>query len=78
MVNINWKTAVVAVLGVIVAYEILKRDALKGAATIGSAINPVSQGNIFNQGVNSVGAAVTGDKSFSLGSWLYDVTHPGK
>lgn len=41
----------------------------------GEAINPASTNNIVYRSVNGVGAAVTGNQSFSLGSWLYDITH---
>ena len=42
---------------------------------IGAAVNITSDQNLAYKGVNAVGAAVTGDTSFSLGSWLYDLTH---
>lgn len=45
---------------------------------VGQAINPVSDQNIFYRGVNSLGAALTGDDGFNLGSWTYDVLHPEK
>jgi hypothetical protein len=41
------------------------------AAQAAQAVNPVNPDNIFYGGVNSVGAAVTGDEGFSLGRWLY-------
>lgn len=37
-----------------------------------NAINPASDQNLAYRGVNAIGSAVTGDNSFSLGSWLYD------
>lgn len=43
------------------------------AQRIGTAVNPTSDQNLAYRGVNAAGAAVSGDKSFSLGSWLYDV-----
>lgn len=45
---------------------------------IPDAIKPTSDQNLIYKGVNAVGGAVTGDTSgnWSLGSWLYDVTHP--
>lgn len=39
--------------------------------------NPASPNNVVNSTVNSVGAAVTGDQYFTLGGWIYDMTHPG-
>lgn len=47
----------------------LFRDKL---AAVGQAINPASDQNIVNKAVTAAGAALTGDDSFSLGSWLYD------
>jgi len=61
-------------LGAFVAYSL----AMKAAAAVGSAVNPVSRDNIFSSGVNALGDVLddgVSDDSFSLGSWLYDVTH---
>lgn len=38
-------------------------------------INPASSKNIAYSGVNSIGAKLTGDDSFSLGGWVYDKLH---
>lgn len=59
--------AVVAVGG----YVIWKN----GLPALGDAVNPVNDDNIFYQGTNAVGEALTGEEGFSLGSWLYDMTH---
>ena len=40
------------------------------------AVNPTSDQNVAYKSVNAVGASITGQKDFNLGSWLYDVTHP--
>jgi hypothetical protein len=49
-----------------------------------NAINPASPDNIINRGVSAVGGAIVtspdgpgknADGSWSLGAWLYDVTH---
>lgn len=42
---------------------------------IPNQIKPTSDQNLINQGVNAVGAAVSGSKSWTLGGWIYDVTH---
>lgn len=44
-------------------------------AQIGPALDPTSDKNLAYSTVNAIGAAVTGDKSFSLGSRIYDWTH---
>ncbi len=40
------------------------------------AINPAASGNLINRGVTAAGQAVSGNQSWSLGTWLYDITHP--
>lgn len=62
-------------------------DSLMGKAVAGlgdwknidldfDVVNPASDKNLVYTGVNKVGAAATGDDSFSLGSWIYDIFHP--
>lgn len=41
-----------------------------------TSFNPASDQNLIYRGVNGVGSAVSGDSNFTLGGWLYDVTHP--
>jgi len=38
-------------------------------------VNPASDENLAYEGVNSLGAAATGDDDFRLGTWLYKHTH---
>lgn len=47
-----------------------------GKKIVTEDLNPASDKNIAYSGVNSLGAVLSGDSSFSLGSWIYDVTHP--
>lgn len=42
------------------------------------ALDPTSSNNLAARGVNSVGAAVTGDTAWNLGSSLYELTNPGR
>lgn len=51
-----------------------RRDAIVG--TVATAVNPASPDNLAYRGVNAVGARLTGDGSFSLGGWLYDLINP--
>ena len=60
----------------VVLYVLLKREAAAAAQAVGQAINPASDQNMAYRGVNSVGAVLTGDPSWSLGSWLYDLFNP--
>lgn len=57
----------IAVVGVIGLYYVKK-----GAQKAAQAINPVSQDNLAYTGVNSIGEALTGNKRFDLGVWIYD------
>jgi hypothetical protein len=44
-------------------------------ASVQSAVNPASNGNLINRGVEAIGRAATGSKTWTLGGWIYDVTH---
>lgn len=48
---------------------------VSGAQAVGTAINPVSDQNIINRGVNAAVQGITGDPNQTLGGWIYDVTH---
>ncbi|WP_218397991.1 hypothetical protein [Alteromonas lipotrueae] len=62
--------AVVAVVA-LVAVEYGQKKASKAA----NAVNPLNNDNVFASGVDGVGASVTGDSNFKLGSWIYDLIH---
>ena len=69
--------AVVAVVGVAVLWFVSRKagEAVKVAA---EAVNPTNRDNIFYSGVNAIGDALDdsdNNESFSLGSWVYDITH---
>lgn len=51
-----------------------RRDAIVG--TVATAVNPTNPDNLAYRGVNAVGSRLTGDASFSLGSWVYDLINP--
>lgn len=52
-----------------------KNKVVETVKTVGNAVNPVNPDNVFNQGVNKIGQEISGDKDFSLGVWIYDITH---
>lgn len=58
---------------------VLYKTATKGAAVVKTlateTLNPASDKNIVNAGVTQAGAAITGDKDWTLGGWVYDLTH---
>lgn len=52
-------------------------DKAAGAAgAVGDALNPTSDKNLYYRGANAAGAAISGDQSWTVGSWLYDVFNP--
>lgn len=64
-------------LGAFVAYSIAMK--VKAAASsVAGSVDPTSSDNIFASGVNAIGDIFddgVADDSFSLGGWLYDITH---
>lgn len=59
----------------VIAYVLLKKTGGAAAAVaekVGAAVNPANPDNIVNQGVTSVGKAVTGNDNWTLGGWLYE------
>ena len=70
--------AIIGALGLATIYvlSMLVGREVKQAA---NAVNPLNNDNIFARGVDAIGDIVTdgeNDNDFSLGSWIYDVTHP--
>lgn len=47
-------------------------DAAQAAAPY---VNPASNQNVIYTGINGIGGAVSGEENWTLGGWLYDVTH---
>ncbi len=47
-------------------------------AAIAAALDPTSPANLAYEGANAVGSVLTDttDGSFTLGGWLYELTHP--
>lgn len=57
---------------------VLKRGVVATAETVGEAIRPTNPDNIFARGVDAVGDILDDgqdDGSFSLGGYIYDITH---
>lgn len=76
-----------ALLTVGVVYYTVRKTSgavVAGAGQALQAVNPINPDNIFNSSVNAVGGALVAsdgagknaDGSWTLGGWLYDVTHP--
>lgn len=71
----NSNTGTVLAIGVVgaIALYYAKKQASEALTSVGDAVNPISQDNIFNQGANSVVEVLTGDENQTLGGWLYDI-----
>lgn len=65
------KTEMLFVAGVALAVLYIYTDAKRAAVAVGTAVNPVNPNNVINQGVNGIGAAVTGSDDWSLGTQLH-------
>lgn len=62
-------------LGVAVAGALGGWLLVRKAEKIATRLNPVNQDNYIYSGVNAVGSKLTTDEHFTLGGWLYDITH---
>ena len=81
------KLGLVAAAGVALLLLLRKvQSSLPSADSIAAAaqyVNPASNQNVVNQGVSAVGGALVSDTgpgrnadgSWTLGGWLYDITH---
>ena len=70
--------AAVCVVGVL-AFKAVNAGAAVAAKVgdvLATDLNPASSDNIINRGVSAIGEAVTGQQGWSLGSAIYDATHP--
>ncbi len=62
--NIDYKT-VLAVGGVVLVFAYLaRRQALQAASTVASAVNPVSDQNVFYKSANALTQSITGGDSY--------------
>ena len=61
---------VAAAAGVVLAKKIAK-----GAEKAAAAVDPTNPDNVANSAVTAVGREISGDSAWTLGGWVYDVTH---
>ncbi len=59
-------------------YDVTHDDPVTGAKAPINVVNPASDKNIINQGVEYLGQKVSGNNSWTLGGWIYDVFNPGE
>lgn len=50
-------------------------DAVDGVL---EAVNPTSSENVAYRATNAVGGAIAGERHWSLGAWIWEVTHPAE
>jgi len=72
MITLNPKSTLIIVGGALAVFLILRSDVKQTVKTVGNAVNPLNQNNIIYTGVSSL------TPQSSLGSWLYDWSHPTK
>ena len=65
------QVTIITAVGIGILY-LVERKAYLAA----QSVNPVNRDNIFNQGFNAVGAALTSEQDFSFGRWLYEKLNP--
>lgn len=53
----------------------LAEKVASAASATADAVNPASPTNLVNRAVTATGQAVTKDSGWTLGGWLYDITH---
>jgi hypothetical protein len=63
--------AVFGVVGLLAAWFVYRK-----LGDVLNAVNPLNRDNVIARGVNDIGGAITNDENFTLGGWIYDVTHP--
>ena len=74
------KTLVAIGIGAAVLLYLFKKQAAAAVAAVGNAVNPTSQTNVANVGVNALVNAIANpsgaaNKDTSLGSEIYDMLH---
>ncbi|MGV2873498.1 hypothetical protein [Colwellia sp. E150_009] len=74
---LDTKTGMVLAIGAVgaVAIYLFNESISNTINNAGQSINPTNQDNIFNQGVLAVGRNITGNEHWTLGGWIYDITH---
>ncbi|GAC1677081.1 MAG: hypothetical protein NVS9B2_27890 [Steroidobacteraceae bacterium] len=70
----NLRTALLVGGGLLAGY-LAYRVYKGGVQVLKTDLNPASDKNLAYRGVNGVGEALTGDKNFSLGGYIYDLFH---
>lgn len=68
----NKQFLIVGAVAAVAAYFIYK----KGTKLVTETFNPASDRNVVYDGVvGGIGRAISDDEHWSLGTWIYDITH---
>lgn len=68
--------AAVAAVGVIVwRGSKIAGQAVDTITEAADKVNPANPDNVVNQAVTGIGKTVTGNENWTLGGWIYDMTH---
>lgn len=72
----NKQAAGLAVIVVVGVYFVQKKASDGADKLFTEWLNPTSDKNVIYNGIiGGTGRALSGDDSWSLGTWLYDITH---
>lgn len=63
-------------LVLVVGVAIIGRRALAAAGAGLQTVNPLNPNNAIAAGVNRVGEVISNTPSWSLGAWVWELTHP--
>lgn len=75
LMNTKAVTAVAFVAAVGVLAYLSVNQAKAAASMAAQAVNPLNDDNIFASGVDAVGAKLSSNSEWTLGGWIYDITH---
>jgi len=72
----RWELYLLAGVAGAAAAAVLAHRTAQAAERAAQAVNPVNPDNVAYAGVNAIGRALSGREDWSLGVWLYEITHP--
>lgn len=73
----NKQLMIIGGVGLVVGYIAYRKIAGTAEKLVTETLNPASNQNLIYDGIiGGTGRAISGDDSWSLGTWLYDLTHP--
>ena len=77
--RLNIDASAIMVLAALVGGGYVVYRASKLAVDLAPHLDPTSTDNVFYSGANDIGGALSGEgDDFSLGVWIYEITHPNE